>query len=150
MNKNPRFAGLGIRFLALLLDLLIFCAVFFPVTRLTKGVWIIGSSGHRWRSGLFITDPLCLVFLAVMVLYFILFEGLAGATPGKQAAGIRVVRVEGGKPGIGRALTRNILRIVDGLPALNILGVLLIARSREKARFGDRIAGTRVIRVRPE
>jgi len=34
---------------------------------------------------------------------------------------------------------------VDSLPALNILGVVLIATSPERARFGDRVAGTRVI-----
>lgn len=40
---------------------------------------------------------------------------------------------------------RNALRSVDGLPALGILGIIL--RSREQARFGDRVAGTRVVKV---
>jgi uncharacterized RDD family membrane protein YckC len=58
------------------------------------------------------------------------------------------VRVGGGKPGIVKGFWRNVLRIVDGLPAFNLLGVVLILTSAERARFGDRIAGTRVIRVR--
>lgn len=45
-------------------------------------------------------------------------------------------------------LVRNALRAVDSLPAFNILGAVLIRRSAERARFGDRVAGTRVIRVR--
>jgi uncharacterized RDD family membrane protein YckC len=137
-----------VRFLALLTDFLLFCAVFFPVTRLVKGVWIMRATDHRWNSGLFITDPLCIGFLVVMVVYFVLLEGIAGATLGKWATGLRVESVGGGKPGLIKSLLRNALRIVDGLPAFSILGVVLILTSEERARFGDRIAGTRVIRVR--
>jgi uncharacterized RDD family membrane protein YckC len=145
---DVRFAGLWARFLALLVDFLLFSAVFFPVTRWVKGDWIMSATDHRWSDGLFITDPLCLAFLGVMVLYFVLFEGLMGVTLGKWVAGLRVVRVGGGKPGIFKGFWRNVLRIIDGLPAFNLLGVVLILTSAERARFGDRIAGTRVIRVR--
>lgn len=148
VTRDFRFAGLWPRFLALLVDFLLFCAFFFPATRWVKGVWIMSATDHRWSDGLFITDPLCLAFLGVMVLYFVLFEGLMGLTLGKWVAGLRVVRVGGGKPGIAKGFLRNLLRIVDGLPAFNLLGVALILTSAERARFGDRIAGTRVIRVR--
>jgi uncharacterized RDD family membrane protein YckC len=47
-----------------------------------------------------------------------------------------------------KALLRNAARLVDGLPALNLFGVLLIAFSEEKTRFGDMIADTRVVRTR--
>jgi uncharacterized RDD family membrane protein YckC len=148
MQENARFAGLWIRFLALLIDFLLFCAAFFPVTRLVKGVWIMGAEDHRWTYGLFITDPLCIAFLLIMILYFVLLEGLTGVTFGKWVAGLRVERVDGGKPGLTKGLLRNVLRIVDGLPAFNLLGILLIATSAERTRFGDRIAGTRVIQRR--
>lgn len=147
-KESTRFAGLVPRFLALLVDLLVFCAVFFPITRLVKGVWIMSATDHRWNYGLFITDPLCIALLVVMILYFVLLEGLLGATVGKWAIGLRVERVGGGKPGLVKGLLRNVLRIVDGLPAFSILGVVLILRSEERARFGDRIAGTRVVLVR--
>jgi uncharacterized RDD family membrane protein YckC len=148
MQEITRFAGLWPRFLALFIDLLFFCAVFFPVTRLVKGVWIMNAADHRWKFGLFITDPLCVAFLAMMILYFVFLEGLMGVTLGKWVIGLRVRRVGSGKPGMVKALLRNLLRIVDGLPAFSILGMVLILTSAEKARFGDRIAGTRVIRVR--
>jgi len=35
----------------------------------------MSASNHRWVNGLFITDPLCLIFLALMVLHFVLLEG---------------------------------------------------------------------------
>jgi uncharacterized RDD family membrane protein YckC len=142
------FAGLLPRFLALLVDLIVFCAVFFPATRLVKGVWLMSATDHRWASGLFVTDALCLGFLMVMLLYFVLLEGLAGATLGKRALGLRVEKAEGGTPGLAKGLLRNLLRVIDGLPALGILGIILIATSPERTRLGDRVAGTRVIRAR--
>ena len=88
------------------------------------------------------------MFLAVMALYFVFLEGLAGATLGKWLLGLRVAQVDGSRPGLWKSVLRNVLRLVDSLPTLNILGVILISRSTERARFGDRLAGTRVIRVR--
>lgn len=122
-------------------------AVFFPVTRIVKGTWIMTASDHRWVHGWFVTDPLCLIFLVVIFFYFVLLEGLAGGTAGKRMLRLRVIGVNGARVGLGGALLRNILRIVDSFPTLGILGALLIARSPEKARFGDRVAGTRVIRI---
>jgi len=145
---RPAYVGLGPRFIALILDFFLLSLVFFPITRAVKGVWIMSSQDHLWEYGWFITDPLCLVFLVVIVLYFVVFEGTIGATIGKRLLGLRVVRVEGGPPGVGRALIRNVLRVVDALPAFCILGAALIATSPQRARFGDRIAGTRVI-IRP-
>jgi uncharacterized RDD family membrane protein YckC len=139
------YAGLWRRFLALVVDFLLFCAVFFPTTRIVKGVWIMGREEHLWARGLFVTDPLCIIFFVIIAAYFVLLEGSVGATFGKWALGLRVVSVDVGKPGLGRSLLRNLLRAVDALPAFSILGIVLILTSPERARFGDRVAGTRVI-----
>ena len=145
MHGELRYAGVWPRFLAQLIDLLFFCGVFFPVTRAVKGVWLMQPGDHTIRSGMFITDPLCLGFLVFMFLYAIVLEGLLGATLGKYVVGLKVLTVDGATPGIGKGLVRNVLRIVDALPSLNILGVVLVLRSPERARFGDRIANTRVV-----
>lgn len=143
------YAGAMIRFLALVIDLLVFCVFFFPITKLVKGVWLMSPSDHRWANGWFITDPLCLIFLAVMAAYFVLLEAYAGATIGKWISGLRVIHAGGkGKPGLAKSFLRNIGRMIDSLPACNILGVILIVASPEKARFGDRVAGTRVVHLR--
>lgn len=146
-ESGPVYAGVAVRLSALALDVLIMSVVFFPVTRLVKGTWVMTASDHRWARGAFVTDPLCLFFLLVMFLYFVLFEGLAGATPGKRAFGLRVVGAHGGEAGPTAAFLRNVLRVVDSLPALGIAAAVLIASSPEKARFGDRVAETRVVRV---
>lgn len=148
MNNDVRYGGLGVRFLALLVDLLLFCAFFFPITRLVKGVWLMAPTDHRWTDGLFIFDPICLVFLIIMIGYYVGLESWLGLTFGKWVMGLRVVSLDGGKPGLRRGLLRNALRFVDSLPAFHLLGVILILQSPEHARFGDRVAGTRVIHVR--
>jgi uncharacterized RDD family membrane protein YckC len=145
--KELTYASLGSRFLALLIDGLLLSAVFFPTTKIAKGVWIMAPSDHLWSVGWFMTDPLCMIFLLVIFVYFILLEGLFGYTIGKRLLELRVVTTGGEDPGLIRALLRNLLRIVDSLPAFNILGVILIIRSPEKARVGDLLAGTRVVKI---
>jgi uncharacterized RDD family membrane protein YckC len=142
-----RYGGLWIRGLALLLDFLLFSAVFFPITRLVKGVWLMGASDHRWVYGSFVTDPLCVAFLVVIIVYFVVLEGLAGATVGKMLVRVRIVGTDGKRITMTQSLVRNVLRVVDSLPALNLVGIVLILVSPEKARFGDRVAKTRVIRA---
>jgi len=147
MNKEFSYAGLWKRFLALLVDFLLFCVFFFPVTRLVKGVWLMTPNDHNWVRGWFISDPICLIFLVIMVLYMVLLESF-GLTLGKWLVGLRVVGTDGSRPGLWKSLLRNALRVVDSLPSLNLLGAILIIRSAQHARFGDRIAGTRVVYVR--
>jgi uncharacterized RDD family membrane protein YckC len=147
VQTSVKYAGLWERFLALLTDFLLFCACFFPVTRIVKGVWLMSPHDHNWLWGWFVFDPLCLIFLLIMGLYMILLEAWFGATLGKRLLGLLVVRTQGGRPGFWKSFLRNFLRLVDSLPTLNILGVILILQSPERARFGDRVAGTRVIRV---
>lgn len=90
LPRQIHYAGLWPRFLALVADGLLFCACFFPITRAVKGVWIMSPSDHRWVGGLWVTDPLCIAFLIVILLYFVGLEGLAGATFGKWLVGLRV------------------------------------------------------------
>ena len=73
-------------------------------------------------------------------------EAYVGWTVGKIILGMRVVDDRGNKIGLSKSLVRNLLRLVDGLPALNILGIVLIVCSSGGQRFGDRIAKTFVER----
>lgn len=128
--------------IAWLLDILFLSIFFFPATYLYSGKWIMGPEEHLWG----ISDPICLVFLFVIFAYLILMEAYVGWTMGKRILGMRVVDVSGNKIGLSKSITRNLLRLVDGLPAFNILGIILIATSQREQRFGDRIAKTYVER----
>jgi uncharacterized RDD family membrane protein YckC len=85
-------------------------------------------------------------FLLSLV-YFTLFEGTAGQTPGKKMQSIRVVDEVSLKPvGMQRALIRNLLRLVDVLPVFYIVGFILTAVDDRKRRLGDRLVHTIVIK----
>lgn len=142
------YAGVMVRLLALVLDLLILSCLFFPITRIVKGTWLMGAADHQWSRGWLVSDPLCVAFLFLMFIYFVLFEALMNGTPGKRLLRLRVVAHGGARVGLRKSLVRNVLRVVDSLPALGILGAVLILRSEDRARVGDRVAGTRVIRIR--
>lgn len=70
---------------------------------------------------------------------------LGGATPGKKALGLKVVRDDGAPVGWGAALTRNLLRFADFLPAFYLGGLLAMLGNREFKRLGDFVAGTLVV-----
>jgi uncharacterized RDD family membrane protein YckC len=70
-----------------------------------------------------------------------------GATPGKRALGLRVVRDDGAPLTWRPALTRNLLRFADFLPMLYLGGLLSMLIQREHKRLGDLVAGTLVVHV---
>ena len=97
--------------------------VFLPVSVVT-GPGMDGGFGPGWLSGMFgIIGVMWLLWL----IYFTYFEGTSGQTIGKKLTHIRVVKEDGSRCDFGSALVRNILRIVDHLPFLYILGIILIA-----------------------
>jgi uncharacterized RDD family membrane protein YckC len=131
-------AGLGSRFLARLLDSLI---QFFAIIALAVGM---GSAD----SGVFTAISLVLVFLVVFA-YDVAFEVLNhGRTPGKAAAGIRVVGDAGEPVRFLASAIRNIVRIVDFLPIFYLVGSVSIVATRHDQRLGDLAAGTVVARDR--
>jgi uncharacterized RDD family membrane protein YckC len=85
--------------------------------------------------------------LVLVVLYYVLMEGLLGRTLGKMATGIRVVREDGtSPPGAGAALIRTLLRIIDSLFAY-LVGFIIVQASTRRRRLGDMAAKTLVVRA---
>lgn len=82
-----------------------------------------------------------LVYLA----YFIAWEAVFGATPGKLLLGIRVVGIEGRPITLRAALIRNLVRVADALPVLYLLGGFSVLATTNSQRLGDIAAGTVVI-----
>jgi len=79
--------------------------------------------------------------------YFVVFEGLTARTPGKLLMGLKVVKLDGGRYDWKAVLLRNVLRIVDGLPVLYIVGLVTVAVTQRNQRLGDLAAGTLVVRA---
>jgi uncharacterized RDD family membrane protein YckC len=94
----------------------------------------------RW-FGAVVAPALAIYFLYHPVLEVILH----GNTPGKRIAGVRVVTRDGGAPGVGAVLVRNVFRLVDSLPLFYGLGLTLVVVTRENVRCGDMAAGTLLV-----
>lgn len=95
---------------------------------------------------------LVVLFIAQWI-WFVLWEGLRGDTPGKRALGLRVVTINGRPIGFAQAALRNVLRAADALPTAYLVGVVAMALSPRFQRIGDLVAGTIVVsesRVRHE
>ena len=83
-------------------------------------------------------------FLAA-VLFEVAAEGLHGSTPGKMMLGITVRSADGGYCSTMQALKRSLGLLLDGL-FFGIVGYASIRESRCRQRYGDRWAGTVVVR----
>lgn len=132
-------AGIGSRFLATLLDLLIIAAVGLG------GGLLIGVLLDGGVAVLFASVGAFLLLFGFDVLFEVRF---GGRTPGKHAAGLRVVRDTGAPITFVPSAIRNVLRIMDFLPGLYGIAIIAIFVSRHNQRLGDLAAGTLVIRER--
>lgn len=144
------YAGLGPRFLAALIDLLVLVAVTLlialPFGFLFAAVALAGNYPALLINLLF--GPLVAILIVVWILYFTYFEGTEGETLGKKVLHLKVVDVATGQPpSLGRAFVRTLLRIVDWLPALYFLGFVVAALTDRRQRLGDLLAGTVVVKA---
>ncbi len=73
-----------------------------------------------------------------------------GQTLGKKAMKIRTIRLDGQHPGWSDLLARAFLHMIDTFLSVGFIGFLLIKTTEKGQRLGDMVAGTCVIRLRPE
>jgi uncharacterized RDD family membrane protein YckC len=136
-------AGLGSRFAAQLLDLLVLTAILVALGLAGFGIAVV--------SGQALLGLLVFVVLgfASIWAYWILQEALwSGQTVGKYVLHLRVIDARGGPISVGQAVIRNLLRIVDFLPWSYALGTVVMFGTVRSQRLGDLAAGTIVIRER--
>ena len=81
----------------------------------------------------------------VLLGYTPFFHGKFGATPGKMAVKLRVVRPDGKAISCGMAFGRFLAELLSSM--LLCIGYLMAAFDSEKRALHDRLAGTRVIRI---
>jgi uncharacterized RDD family membrane protein YckC len=137
-------AGIGSRFMAAFLDMLIeavaylilfFLSLFWFSTGLFNGsrsIWWEAFAG--------------LVVFCINWGYYAIFEALwKGQTPGKRWAGIRVIKDSGRPINAFEAIARNLLRVVDFLPVFYGFGVITMLLNAKNRRLGDYVAGTLVV-----
>lgn len=130
------FVGVGLRFVAVLIDSIILFIFGYLLAAVTGGTT---AGGFELQGGPFF------IFSLTGLLYYILLEAFLGGTLGKLAVGIRVRMEDGGPVTMGASVIRNLLRIVDGL-FLYLIGAIFVWTSPYKQRLGDRLAKTVVVK----
>jgi len=91
-----------------------------------------------------------IIYFAISIGYAILLEWRwRGQTIGKRLLGLRVIDVHGLRLQLPQIALRNLLRLVDGLPAFYLVGGLACIFSRKAQRLGDLAANTVVTREAP-
>jgi uncharacterized RDD family membrane protein YckC len=162
VDLSLEIASAGLRFTALLIDLILMFIVLFLATA------ALGSAAPGNDAGTSVIIWL-LGFFVLRNGWFVLFElGPRAATPGKRLVGIRVVARDGGRLEVSSIVARNFVREVEMfLPisfmfaaggddmldsGIAILGLvwtmamsLFLLFNKDRMRLGDLIGGTWVV-----
>ncbi|WP_326913887.1 RDD family protein [Sphingopyxis chilensis] len=162
IDLELRIASAGLRFGALLVDLLLIVLTLFLFSLFMLWVGLASRSDVTvvvWMLGAFV----------LRTFWFIGFElGSRAATPGKRLMGIRVVARDGGRLTADAVVARNLIRELELFLPLIMLGAgasedmvsgwimlagvlwsltlsLFLLFNRDRMRMGDLIAGTWVV-----
>jgi uncharacterized RDD family membrane protein YckC len=151
-----RYAGFWIRFVAYLIDLVILAVAgsavqllllghaFAPLTRMRPDMppeETLAAVGAMMGTLALST----LVGTAIAACYEGFFVSRIGATPGKMALSLKVVRANGGAVGFPRALGRYFAKWLSGI--ILLIGYIMAGFDSQKRSLHDMICDTRVIKV---
>src|SRR5579864_1034509 len=142
--RAARFA----RAAALVFDILAFGVISFIVNSVygVEQVTSFSSSATGTFSTSTTSTQVNWLFLTLVWLAYVIgFEAVLGATPGKLLARLRVVRVDGTPLSVRAVVVRNLLKVIDGLPLLFLVGGVCVLLTRNSQRLGDMAAGTTVV-----
>ncbi|RYZ99799.1 MAG: RDD family protein [Sphingobacteriaceae bacterium] len=133
-------AGLGERILARLIDYGVFIVFMILAVFGISSFSVEGNFMQLYIFSLFglfvFSDLLCELFFN-------------GQSLGKRIMKIRVISLDGGRPGFGQYLMRWLFRLVDFGITGNLGGLLCAALTKNVQRIGDVVAGTTLIKTQP-
>jgi uncharacterized RDD family membrane protein YckC len=131
-----QIAGVGSRVLSGLIDIILLTAIGSVILYF---VFNIGLG--------FFTVSSLLAF--VLLAYAPLFElFLDGASLGKKALGLQVIKLNGAKLSAGDSILRSFLAILEIFLCYGAIATLVVIFSKKGQRLGDMAAGTTVVKVK--
>ena len=131
--------GVGRRAVAVIIDSVLLGVLAYLIAMTTGGTT---EAGFQLQGGPFF------VFSLIGLAYYIVMEKLKGATLGKMAMGLKVVKDDGQPLDWGASVIRNLMRIIDG-QLLYLVGAITVWVSKRNKRLGDMAAKTIVVRTSP-
>jgi len=150
------YAGFWIRFLATIIDGIILAIV--------QGIVQVAFLGSMIRPSMMRSNPtpeealstlaplmgmigtVWLITTAIHACYEVFFVGKMGATPGKMALGLKVVRPNGMPVDLPRAFGRYFAKMLSAI--ILFIGYIMAGFDAEKRALHDMICDTRVVKVR--
>jgi uncharacterized RDD family membrane protein YckC len=147
------YGGFWIRFVAVLLDAIILAVVGgivqFAILGPMTGVTEVrpGMSPEEVLAGM--AGMLGVSFLlntAIGATYESIFIWQFAATPGKMALGLKVLRPDGSRIGLGRSFARHFAKWLSAM--ILLIGYIIAGFDSQKRALHDMICDTRVIRSR--
>ncbi len=133
-------AGPATRFLAWLVDLVLCIGVLGAVNSVLRPLLLLSEDVGQALS--------LVMFFVVPMVYGIAFEAFwRGQTPGKRLLRLRVMDAGGLRLDLRQVVIRNLLRAVDALPQLYLVGGVACLVTARAQRLGDLAADTVVVRA---
>jgi uncharacterized RDD family membrane protein YckC len=129
--------GVGRRAVAILIDLVLLFIV---------GYIIALATGGTTEAGFEIHGAPAFLWFGIGLAYYIVMEALWGATLGKKAMGLKVVKQSGEPIDWQASIVRNVMRIIDGL-FFYLVAAITVWISKSRQRLGDMAAHTIVVKV---
>jgi uncharacterized RDD family membrane protein YckC len=148
-----RYAGVGVRFGARFIDGLVFMGPFGIAVAILIPSLLRAARSQPPNPAAFTAFTLTLLplFVVAMIAYEVLMLRYWGATVGKIACGLKVVRSDGRSLGWGVCFGRFFMwnLVESGIPYVNLVLMLVIAImagvDEQKRALHDRVCDTRVI-----
>lgn len=141
------YAGFWIRVGATLIDNVVTTIASYAII-LPLNLALLGSLSYQGGLGPMFVVSMAIAYLiplTIGLLYYVLMVGKYGATVGKMACGLRIVRPDGSPVSYGLACGRCFANMLSRLTLC--IGYLMVAIDTQEHRaLHDRICNTRVIR----
>jgi uncharacterized RDD family membrane protein YckC len=128
--------GVGRRAVAILIDSILLFIVGYIIAMLT---------GRTTEQGFNLTGGPAFLLLFIGLAYYIVMEALFGATLGKKAMGLKVVKESGEPIDWQASIVRNVLRLIDGF-LFYLVAAIVVWISKKRQRLGDMAAHTLVVK----
>ena len=140
-------AGIGSRFLSTLIDMILI--ILLEVVVMFATLLVMRAFGDGSSINGFSAWALALFGLIAWIFfwgYYVFFEMIwNGQSPGKRWVGLRVIRGDGTPVTMSESFIRNLVRIIDFLPATYGIGVITMFIDKQSRRLGDLAASTLVV-----
>jgi uncharacterized RDD family membrane protein YckC len=130
--------GVGRRAVAIIIDAILLFIV---------GYVIALATGATTQGGFNLQGGPAFLFFGIALAYYIIMEATLGATLGKKAMGLKVVKESGEPIDWQASIVRNVLRIIDGF-FFYLVGAIVVWVSKKRQRLGDMVAHTLVVKAR--